>query len=144
MARTFAWQVLPGVDRITVAYKQWQQAEARARLGYRRTAVLAAISAALGAAGTGLLVGTVLEHSAADEARQRTIELSEQEQPDSPALSQAMADYQAAATRRDAFGAFSVISFAATGLGVSFTLVSGSKAKRQVQAVGPWTPEALE
>jgi tetratricopeptide (TPR) repeat protein len=143
-ASTFAWKPLPGVEKVSVAYKKWQQAEARARLGKGRTGVVAVISAALGAAGTGLLVGTLLQQSAVDEARQRSVDLSDQDNLDSAALSQAMADYDEAAARRDVLGTASAISFGTTGLGVTFTLVSGAVAKKQMQTIGPWRPEAVE
>ena len=143
-ASTFSWKPLPGVEKVSVAYKKWQQAEARARLGKSRTGLIAGISAALGAAGTGLLVGTLVQQAAVDEARQRSVDLSDQENLDSAALSQAMADYDEAAAMRDALGTASAISFGATGLGVTFTLISGAVAKKQMQTIGPWRPEAVE
>ena len=55
-----------------------------------------------------------------------------------------MADYDEAAAMRDALGTASAISFGATGLGVTFTLISGAVAKKQMQTIGPWRPEAVE
>ncbi len=143
-ASVFDWQPLPGVENVSVEYKKWQEAEARARIGQVRTGLLVGISAALGAVGTGLLAGTVAQQLVVDEAFQRALDKSDQALLDSAALSQAMADHAEAAVRRDVLGAASAISFGATGLSVTLTMVSGKFARQQLQSVGPWQPELVE
>ncbi|MBJ94412.1 MAG: hypothetical protein CMP23_08015 [Rickettsiales bacterium] len=143
-ASVFDWQPLPGVEKVKQAYDSWQQAEARARRGVLRTAVLAGVSGAMAVLGTGLFVGAVAEQLVVDEALQRALEKSDPASLDSAAITQAMADHAAARQRRDGLGAASALSFAVTGLGVSLTVTSGRFAKQRLQSVGPWQPELVE